>query len=62
MVFVLPKRLWPYFRWRSRLPAALARFSARTATDFVCATLDEPELSVGIALYIQTHGFTLVKV
>jgi len=34
----------------------LARVAARTATAFVLATLDEPELSVGIVLSIQTHG------
>jgi hypothetical protein len=37
----------------------LARVAARTATAFVRATLDEPELSVGIALSIQTHGSLL---
>ncbi len=33
--------------------------AARTATDFVRATLDEPRLSVGIVLCIQTHGSLL---
>ena len=59
MVFVLPKRLRPYFQWRRKLLGDLARIAARTATDFVRATLDEPELSVGIALCIQTHGSLL---
>ncbi len=59
MVFVLPKRLRPYFQWRRKLLGDLARIAARTATDFVRATLNEPELSVGIALCIQTHGSLL---
>lgn len=59
MVFVLPKRLPAYFQWRRKLLGDLARIAARTATDFVRATLDEPELSVGMALCIQTHGSLL---
>ena len=59
MVFVLPKRLRPYFQWRRKLLGELARIAARTATDIVRATLDEPELSVGIALCIQTDGSLL---
>ena len=59
MVFVLPKRLRPYFQWRRKLLGDLARIAARTAKDFVRATLDEPELSVGIALCIQTDGSLL---
>ncbi|MBK7780691.1 MAG: transposase zinc-binding domain-containing protein [Ardenticatenia bacterium] len=59
MVFVLPKRLRPYFQWRRKLLGDLARIAARTATDFVRATLNEPELSVGMALCIQTHGSIL---
>lgn len=59
MVFTLPKRLRPYFLWRRKLLGDLARVAARTATAFVRATLDEPELSVGIVLSIQTHGSLL---
>ena len=59
MVFVLPKRLRPYFRWRRKLLGDLARTAARTATEFVRATLDEPDVSVGIVLCIQTHGSLL---
>jgi len=59
MVFTLPKRLRPYFLWRRTLLGDLARVAARTATAFVRATLDEPELSVGIVLSIQTHGSLL---
>ncbi|MBK8538622.1 MAG: transposase [Ardenticatenia bacterium] len=59
MVFVLPKRLRPYFQWRRKLLGDLARIAARTATDFVRATLNEPALSVGIALCIETHGSLL---
>jgi hypothetical protein len=59
MVFSLPKRLRPYFMWRRKLLGDLARVAARTATAFVRATLDEPELSVGIVLSIQTHGSLL---
>lgn len=54
----MPKRLRPYFL-RRKLPGDLARVAARTATAFVRATLDEPGLSVGIALCIQTHGSLL---
>jgi hypothetical protein len=59
MVFTVPKRLRPYFLWRRKLLGDLARVAARTATTFVRATLDEPELSVGIVLSIQTHGSLL---
>jgi hypothetical protein len=59
MVFVLPKRLRPYFLWRRKLLRDLARVAARTATTFVRATLEEPELSVGPVLSIQTHGSLL---
>jgi len=59
MVFTVPKRLRPYFLWRRKLLGDLARVAARTATAFVRATLDEPELSVGIVLSIQTHGSLL---
>jgi hypothetical protein len=59
MVFTLPKRLRPYFLWRRKLLGDLARVAARTATAFVRSTLDEPELSVGIALSIQAHGSLL---
>jgi len=34
----------------------LARIAAHTTVRFVRATLDEPELSVGVVLSIQTHG------
>jgi hypothetical protein len=59
MVFVLPKRLRPYFQWRRKLLGDLARIAARTATAFVRATLDEPDVSVGIVMCIQTHGSLL---
>ncbi len=55
----MPKRLRPYFLWRRKLLGDLARVAARTATAFVRTTLDEPELSVGIVLSIQTHGSLL---
>jgi hypothetical protein len=58
MVFTVPKRLRPYFL-RRKLLGDLARVAARTATAFVRATLDEPELTVGIVLSIQTHGSLL---
>jgi hypothetical protein len=35
MVFVLPKRLRPYFQWRRKLLGDLARIAACTAKDFV---------------------------
>ena len=59
MVFVLPKRLRPYFQWRRKLLCDLARIAARTATAFIRATLDEPDVSVGVVLCIQTHGSLL---
>ncbi len=58
-VFSLPKRLRPYFLWRRRLLGDLARITAATTTAFVRATLGETDLSVGIALSIQTHGSLL---
>ena len=42
-----------------KLLGDLVRIAARTATDCVRAILNEPELSVGIALCIQTHGSLL---
>jgi len=59
MVFTVPKRLRPFFLWRRTLLGDLARVAARTATAFVRSTLDEPQLSVGIVLSIQTHGSLL---
>ena len=44
---------------RRKLLGDLARIAARTATEFVRATLDEPDVSVGIVLCIQTHGSLL---
>ena len=58
-VFSLPKRLRPYFLRRRRLLGDLARITAASTTAFVRATLGEPDLSVGIALSIQTHGSLL---
>jgi hypothetical protein len=58
MVFTVPKRLRPYFL-RRKLLGDLARVAARTATAFVRTTLDEPDLSVGIVLSIQTYGSLL---
>jgi len=58
-VFSVPKRLRPYFRWRRELLGDLARIAAATTTAFIRATVDEPELSVGIAASIQTHGSLL---
>jgi hypothetical protein len=37
-------------------PGDLARIAARSAAGFMGATLDEPELSVGSALCIHSHG------
>jgi hypothetical protein len=37
----------------------LARIAARTATDVVRATLDEPEVAEGIVLCSQTHDSLL---
>jgi hypothetical protein len=59
MVFTVAKRQRPYFLWRRKLLGDLARVAARTAAAFVRSTLDEPELSVGIVLCIQTHGSLL---
>ncbi len=59
MVFTVRKRLRPYFLWRRKLLSDLARLAAWTATVLVHSTLDEPELSVGIVLSIQTHGSLL---
>jgi len=56
--FTVPKQLRPYFLRRKPL-GDLACVVARTATAFVRTTLDEPELSVGIVLWIQTHGSLL---
>ena len=54
MGFTVPKRLRPYCLWRRQLLGDLARGAARTATTFVRATLDEPELSVGLVLSLQS--------
>jgi len=59
MVLTVPKRLRPCFLWRRKLLGAKARVAARTATAFVRATLDEPELSVGIVLSIRTNNSLL---
>ncbi|MFQ5460669.1 MAG: transposase, partial [Anaerolineae bacterium] len=37
----------------------LARIAAATTRDFLRATLDEPDVSVGIVASIQTHGSLL---
>ena len=55
-VFTVPKRLRPYFLWRRSLLGDLARLAAATTTAVIRATIGEPDLSVGIALSIQTHG------
>ena len=53
-VFTVPKRLRPYFLWRRSLLGDLARIAAATTTEVIRATIGEPDLSVGIALSIQT--------
>jgi len=55
-IFTLPKRLRAYCLRSRSLLGELAREAAHTTIRFVRATLDEPELSVGVVLSIQTHG------